>query len=261
MEQTYTSSRAYKKSWFDGKTLIIIFLCIALVVSIILNLDIVSILFKAKRYDKYLRQQETIKNEKGFDALKQTNDDFVAWLKSEDVNISLPIVKTSSSDDEKFYLSHAFNKASNPLGIPYQTKNTMIGQTDNTCIACTSSLTVKFFKKVTTYSLFSNLANYLSSDNNFTNTFSIETIEGTNTYQIISAYSFNINNDYSDKYSPFLYSNFGNPERFNEFYNTAKKYSVKNFGVDAEYGDKFVTLLSTNTLDLDYRIIIIAKQI
>lgn len=261
MEQTYSSPRTYKKNWFDGKFLIIIFLSIALIVSIILNLDIVSVVFKAKQYDKYLKQQEITKNEKGFDELKQTNEDFIAWIKCEDVGISLPIVKTSTFDDEQYYLTHGFNKSSNPLAIPYQTKNSMINETDNTSIACTSSLTVKFFKRITTHSLFANLTNYLTNDNDYTNTFSIETASGTNTYQIISAYSFSVNSDYSDKYSPFLYSNFGNQERFNEFYKTAKKYSFKDFGVEAEYGDKFVTLLSTNTSDTNYRVIIIAKQI
>lgn len=75
-----------------------------------------------------------------FNDLKKTNPDIVGWIKVNGTNINYPFVQ---SKDNKYYLTHSFNKSYNSAGwvfLDYRNnntnnKNTIIyahGRTDKT---------------------------------------------------------------------------------------------------------------------------------
>lgn len=180
-----------------------------------------------------------------FDELLEKNSDAVAWLKVNNTDIDTPIPK---SDDNEFYLNHAFNKKYNEIGwafvdyrnnFPELDLNTIIyGHTYRDSIQAFSSL--KYVLE----------NNWLNDENNYIIEFT--TTEKALKFQIFSIYTTKKTNDYL-KVNPTY-------EEYTEMIKTAKKKSVKDFNVDVEYGDKILTL-STCYIDSSKRLVVQAKLI
>lgn len=261
MEKEQVYHGQYKKNKFDGRFIIIIFLLMALGVSLFLNYKIIEMAFKVPRYFNYISSLEKLKNEQGFDKLTEINPSFEAWLSCEDVSVSMPVVKALTPDDEQFYLTHDIKKDSNALGNPFIKPASKPNTTQNCVISASPTVTIKFFGKSKVYSLFGNFRQYLTPNDNFTGKITLQTKDETLSYQVVSAYRFDITSNYYDLYSPCYYTDFENQEEFDTFYNIIKTNSAVDFNVNAEYGDKFLTLFASDTEDENYRIMIIAKQV
>lgn len=119
MKINYTKDYG-KKNFITIKSIIILLLCFALCVSIVPAIDNIIIMTDQFHYSEYLAKLEKQKNEKGIESIASINSDFLGWLEIDDVNLSLPIVKTDSTQKENYYLDHDYKKERNSLGCPYQ---------------------------------------------------------------------------------------------------------------------------------------------
>lgn len=254
MKKEQVLKGGYKKTKFNQKNLVIIILSIALIISVIINFSIISTVFYHQRYFDYLHSLRLTKEQKGVQEIEKINSDFQAWLTCEDVDISLPVV----TGDSEFYFTHDFKKNKNGLGNPFvKTKNQ---NSQNKCIIASSTITTTFFGSSNTYSLMGNFKKYLLKNENFNNIITLETTTETQTFQVISAYSFDINSNYYDKYLPCYLDSFETEQDFEKFYNTIISSSAVNFTLSANIEDQFITLFITDTDNLSTRIIIVAKK-
>lgn len=248
----------YKTKKFDGKILIIIFLIVALIVSLIINFSIMNSVFKPKKYLSFLNSLSATKTQKGIEEILNLNEDFEAWLTCEDLDISMPIVKAKTNNDD-FYLTHDFNQQENGLGNPYFKAG--YENSTNKCVMASSIVITTFFGQTENYSLLGNFKQYLTNNANFNNKLTLETTSQTLNYQVISAYSFDVNSNYYDKYLPCNTTTFASSQEFETFYNTILGNSAVNFNLTAKFGDEFITFFVTDTEYLDNRIIVVAKKI
>lgn len=258
MDKEQILKGGYKRKKFDGKILVILFLAIALIVSLIINFSIVNSVFKYKNYFAFLDSLYSTKTQKGIAELYNLNEDFEAWLSCDDLSINIPIVKAKTNNDE-FYLTHDFNQEKNGLGNPYF--KTGQENSTNKCIMASSVVTTTFFGKTENHSLLGNFKKYLTKHQNFNNKLTLETTLQTSTYQVISAYSFDISSNYYDKYLPCNLNNFSTEQEFDSFYNTILDNSAVNFNLTAQFGDEFITFFVTDNDNLDSRIIVVAKKV
>lgn len=250
----------YKKSHLSVKAIAIVLLIFALFASVWQNIDVIIMINRKAHYDNYMKALEEKKEREGLQVLKEQNSDFIAWITVEDVGISLPVVETSI-DRQEYYLNHDFDKKENPLGTPYQKYGCDVESTTNTCFIGHSSYNIGSFGNVVSQSIFGTLNQYLSYNTDYTYKIKVSTLNYTYYYEIFSVIRFNIKQDHSDELKLYNSINLSNETTFNRFVNSAKSLSVINFNKEVTFGDRFLTLFTCSTDNLNYRVMVIAKMV
>ena len=261
-----TYQKNYEKPTITPKSVIIVIMCVMLCCLIKSCVSYFSIINAQMHYDFYISYLEKKKNTEGFESLKNINSDFMAWLKIDDVSLSMPIVSTSSKNDEDFYLKHGFDKKTNILGCPYQSYQFNYKTENNSLINGHSSYTISTFGSTKQQSLFGKLNTYLTTQSNsYTYKLLFETENGIDVYTIIGYFKFKITNtsssEYQEVYNKIYCANSLKTENeYNNFIECFKKYSIAPINIDSSFGDKFITLFTCSP-NLDYRTIVVAKKI
>lgn len=161
-----------------------------------------------------------------FDNLKKINSDVVGWIKVNGTNINYPFVQ---SKDNKYYLTHSFNKLYNNAGwvfLDYRNnninnRNTIIyahGRTDKTMFGT--------LRKVLNNGWINNTNNYVIK---------ISTEKENNLWQIFSIYHIPTTNDY-------LQTEFKDEREYQRFLNILKNRSNHNFNTSITSNDTILTL-------------------
>lgn len=161
-----------------------------------------------------------------FDNLKKINSDVVGWIKVNGTNINYPFVQ---SKDNKYYLTHSFNKSYNNAGwvfLDYRNnninnRNTIIyahGRTDKTMFGT--------LRKVLNNGWINNTNNYVIK---------ISTEKENSLWQIFSIYHIPTTNDY-------LQTEFKDEREYQRFLNILKNRSNHNFNTSITSNDAILTL-------------------
>ena len=161
-----------------------------------------------------------------FNVLNRTNPDVVGWLKVNGTNINYPFVQ---ANDNKYYLTHSFNKSYNAAGwvfLDYRNnntnnKNTIIyahGRTDKTMFGT--------LRKVLNNG-------WLNNTDNFVIKISTETENSL--WQIFSVYHIPTTSDY-------LKTDFDDDTEYQNFLDMIKNRSSYNFNTSINSNDNILTL-------------------
>ena len=161
-----------------------------------------------------------------FSDLKRTNPDVVGWLKVNGTNINYPFVQGS---DNKYYLTHSFNKSYNAAGwvfLDYRNngtnnKNTIIyahGRTDKTMFGT--------LRKVLNNGWLNNTNNYVVK---------ISTETENSLWQVFSVYHIPTTSDY-------LQTDFSDDALYQNFLDMIKNRSSHNFNTNVTSTDNILTL-------------------
>lgn len=161
-----------------------------------------------------------------FDNLKMINSDVVGWIKVNGTNINYPFVQ---SKDNKYYLTHSFNKSYNNAGwvfLDYRNnninnRNTIIyahGRTDKTMFGT--------LRKVLNNGWINNTNNYVIK---------ISTEKENSLWQIFSIYHIPTTNDY-------LQTEFKDEREYQRFLNILKNRSNHNFNTSITSNNTILTL-------------------
>ena len=183
------------------------------------------------------------KYEVDFKELKNKNSDTVAWLKVENTNIEFPIVK---ANDNSYYLSHNFNKEYNKAGWIFADYKNKFDTTDKNIVI--------YGHNMRDNSMFGSLKDVIKKEwyNNESNKYiTLITEEEYHIYEVFSVYQI-------EKEDYYIKTNFKNNE-FEEFINTIKERSKKDFNVKVTKDDNILTL-STCANNNKYRVVLHAKK-
>lgn len=160
-----------------------------------------------------------------FEELKKINSDVKGWIKVNGTNVNYPFVQTS---DNKYYLTHTFNKSYNQAGWVFQdyrnkedNKHTILyahGRSDKTMFGSLKDILTN---------------DWLKNKNNFV--IKMSTLEENTLWQIFSIYRIPTTSDY-------LQIDFKNDDNFLEFTNMLKNRSSYNFNTNVSKNDKILTL-------------------
>lgn len=189
---------------------------------------------------------EKKKNKIDFEMLKEENSDTKAYIKINNTNISYPVLKTSNND---FYLNHSFDKNENSAGWIFFDYTNKLDDTDKNIVI--------YGHNRRDGSMFGTLKNILNQDwyNNEDN-LSILFIDekGEHIFKIFSIYTIE-NEDY------YIKTNFNSDNEYEEFKNTIKNRSIKEFNVDINDINNNILTLSTCANNNKYRVVLHAKKI
>lgn len=161
-----------------------------------------------------------------FKDLKRTNPDVVGWVKVNGTNINYPFVQ---ANDNKYYLTHSFNKSYNAAGwvfLDYRNNNT---NNKNTIIYAHGRTDKTMFG--TLRKILNN--GWLNNTNNFVIKISTETENSL--WQIFSVYHIPTTSDY-------LKTNFNDDNEFQDFISMIINRSSHNFNAGVSVNDNILTL-------------------
>lgn len=180
-----------------------------------------------------------------FDALKEKNNDTVAYLKVNNTNIDYVVVKGQDND---YYLKHNFNKEYNRSGWIFMDYRDKFDGTDKNIII--------YGHNTRDGSMFGTLRRVITKDWYSNSDNHIITLVDENEelkYQVFSSYSINVE-DY------YIKTDFRDDLEFEKFVNVLKKRSVYNYDTFVDARDTILTL-STCTGNGSKRMVLHAKKI
>lgn len=179
-----------------------------------------------------------------FESLSEQNSETVAWLKVNNTNIQYPIVKAQNNE---FYLNHSFDKSDNTAGWIFADYKNKFDGTDKNIVIYGHNRKDK--------SMFGTLTDILNPEwyNNTENMNILFDMPNQNCiYKVFSIYRI-------EKESYYIQTNFSSDAEFDQFLETLKKRSIKNFETEVSKDDSILTLSTCDAND-NYRVVLHAKK-
>lgn len=180
--------------------------------------------------------------------LHSYNSDFVGWIRVPGTEINYPVMQ--SPDSPNYYLRRNFEKEYSNLGTPYLQENCDIRTCDNLIIYGHHMLDGGMFSDLELYKqkAFWENHKYVRFD----------TLDELGLYEVMAVV---ITTAYQA--DSFQYYNYieNNELTFNTYVQECKQRALYDTGIDAEYGDKLVTLSTCEYSNDNGRLIVVAKKI
>lgn len=176
------------------------------------------------------------------------NNDFIGWITLEDTVIDYPVMQ--SKDSSNFYLDHNFKKEYSRFGVPYMQENCSLSS-DNIVI---------YGHNMKNKSMFNSLTKY--KDKDFYNThryIQLDTLSEQRKYEVICAFKTVAYTNNGFQYYNFIKAN--TEEEFSAYIERCQALSFYDTGVNAEYGDKLITLSTCEYSQNNGRFVVVAKLI
>jgi len=193
-------------------------------------------------YFKYIKMSLL---EVDFQELLRKNSDTVGFINVRGTNINYPIVQTT---DNKYYLTHAFDKSANDAGWVFMDyRNDPVNFNQNTIIYAHSRYNQTMFgslKNILKSSWYTNKDNHIIR---------LSTPTENTMWQVFSVYTI-------AKESYYITPSFASEEEYGVFLNTLKNRSEVNFSGLVNTNDKILTL-STCKDNFGNRVVMHAKLI
>lgn len=180
-------------------------------------------------------------------ALAEQNADMVGWIRIEGTTIDYPVMQTP--DDFNFYLRRNFDKEYSNLGTPYIQENCDLKTSDNLILYGHHMLDGGMFSDLDLYKKKSFWEKH--------KTIRFDTLDEIAEYEILAVI---VTTAYRpDSFRYYEYTG-GSQERFEKYVSDCKRLSLYDTGVNAEYGDKLITLSTCEYSQNDGRLLVVAKK-
>lgn len=213
--------------------------------------DNTDILSEVKIEPTQVTEEKTEKMLK-LEELQKENNEIIGWLEIEGTNINYPVLQGT---DNEFYMKNNYKKEKSKNGSIFLDKSY------NWDIPSSNLLLYGHNNKNGT--MFQDLLKYKSE--NFYNEHTkikFTTNKEDSTYEIMSVFYSRVYYK-SDKnvFRYYYFVNANNEQEYNDFVNNAKKLSIYDTGVNANYGDQLLTLSTCEYSQEDGRFVVVAKKI
>lgn len=166
--------------------------------------------------------------------------------------INYPVMQ--SKDNPNFYLRHGFDKSYTVYGCPYVQENCDVdAPSDNLVI---------YGHHMNDNSMFAGLMKY--ADKSFWEKHKIiqfDTLTEKGKYEVVAAFKTEV---YTDSPNSFRYYDFVNADTeddFDAYIAKCKELAIYDTGVNAEYGDKLITLSTCEYSHNNGRMVVVAKKV
>ncbi|MBR3002770.1 MAG: class B sortase [Clostridia bacterium] len=197
--------------------------------------------------DKEQKAKDIKEDTINIEELYKINSDIIGWIKIDDTNINYPVMQTK--DRPQFYLRKDFYKKYSQWGTPFLAENCDIQTSDNLII---------YGHHINNSKMFGELEKYRNKDfyKNHKN-IKFYTKDNLTEYEIISVFRTTANSEF--KYYEFVNAN--NEKEFETFVTKCKELSFYNTENNAEYSDKFITLVTCDYSIKNGRLVVVAKKV
>ncbi len=185
-------------------------------------------------------------------ALYQENENMVGWISAPGTQINYPVVQTL--DEPNYYLHRGFDGEYAACGCPYvQEDCDAIKPSDNIVI---------YGHNMRNGSMFGELDKFESKDFWADHkTLSFDTLTDKQEYEIVVVFKTFVYSDSPEAFKYYRFVNAENAAEFDAFMERCKELALYDTGVDAEYGDKLITLSTCEYSRANGRLVLVAKQV
>lgn len=184
--------------------------------------------------------------------LQKENNEIIGWIEIEGTNINYPVLQANNND---FYLTHNYKKEKAPSGSLFLDKNfDLENVSSNYLIYGHRNKQGLMFEDLLKYAKESFYKDH--------KTIKFTTNKEDAVYEILAVfYSKVYYKSEKDVFRYYYFVNANNEAEYNEFINEAKKASIYDTGVTAQYGEQLLTLSTCEYSQEDGRFVIVAKKI
>ncbi len=183
--------------------------------------------------------------------LQKENEDVKAWIKINDTNINYPVVQAS---DNNYYLYRNYKKENSNYGSIFIDSNSNIENPNSNIIM--------YGHNMKDGSMFKDLLKYADEEYYNNHKYIVfVTNTSSSTYEIIAVFKSRI--FYKNEKNVFRYyqcTNLNNEQDYNYYVNNCKELSLYDTGVNAEYGEQIITLITCEYSSENGRMVVIAKK-
>ena len=180
------------------------------------------------------------------------NSDMAAWLQIPDTNIDYPVMWTPR--DEEYYLRRGFDGSDNKNGC-------LILDTDSCLDPLTTNLIIHGHN-MKSGTMFGHLSDY--ADEAFYQehkSIILYTEKCRRNYEVIAVFRSQVYKKTDEVFKFYKFFQADTPEEFDDFYQNIKKLSLYDTGVEAEFGDNFITLSTCSYHVNQGRFVVVAKEV
>lgn len=182
--------------------------------------------------------------------LYEENHDLAGWLSIEDMAIDYPVMQC---EDDEYYLHHDFYGKDSKYGCLYVREQANLDAGTNFVI---------YGHNMKDGSMFGDLDLYLKEDFFREHTrISFDTLYEERIYEILAVFRSQVYNAEEDVFKYYQFYQADTQEEFDEFYRNIKELSLYDTGVEAQFGDTFLTLSTCAYHVKDGRLAVVAKRI
>ncbi|MBO4901435.1 MAG: class B sortase [Lachnospiraceae bacterium] len=198
-------------------------------------------------------------------ALYEQNEDIVGWLRVDDMNIDYPVMQTM--DDEEYYLNRDFDRNYNMNGCLIMDTDSVVGTgtkaNDYADGTSPSTNLIIHGHNMKNGDMFGNLDNYRKED--FYQSHKIirfNTLYEAREYEIISVFLSQVYlKSQTDVFKYYKFFQANSEEEFADFYDHIMDMALYDTGVEASYGDEFITLSVCAYHVENGRLVVVGKRI
>lgn len=184
-----------------------------------------------------------------YTALYQENDDLVGWIFIEGTGIDYPVLQC---EDDEYYLHHDFYGEDSKYGCLYVREQADLDGGTNFII---------YGHNMRDGAMFGDLDLYLK-ESFFREhpTISFDTLYEERVYEIVAVFRSQVYNAEDEVFKYYQFYEADTREEFEEFYRNIKALSIYDTGVEAEFGDTFLTCSTCAYHVEDGRFVVVAKR-
>lgn len=181
--------------------------------------------------------------------LYEENKDLVGWLSIDGMKIDYPVMQ---NEDDKYYLHRDFYGNDSKYGCLYVREQADLDAGTNFII---------YGHNMKDGSMFGDLDLYVK-ESFFKEhpTVSFDTLYEERTYKIVAVFRSQIYNVDDEVFKYYQFYEADTQEEFEDFYGNIKAFSLYDTGVEAEFGDTFLTLSTCAYHVKDGRLVVVAKR-
>lgn len=181
--------------------------------------------------------------------LYEENKDLAGWLSIEGMKIDYPVMQ---GEDDEYYLHHDFYGEDSKYGCLY-----VKGQADLDA----GTNFIIYGHNMKDGFMFGDLDLYLSESFYKEHpTVSFDTLYEERTYEIVAVFCSQVYNADDDVFKYYQFYEADTQEEFEDFYRNIKELSLYDTGMEAEFGDTFLTLSTCAYHVQDGRLVVVAKR-
>ena len=184
--------------------------------------------------------------------LQKENEEIIGWLEIEGTNINYPVLQASDND---YYLTHNYKKEKSSTGSIFLDKDfDLINGSSNYLI---------YGHRSKSGLMFEDLMKYAKEDFYKEHTkVKFTTNKDDSLYEILSVfYSRVYYKSEKNVFRYYYFVNANNEQEYNDFVNNAKKVSLYDTSVTANYGEQLLTLSTCEYSQEDGRFAIVCKKV
>lgn len=186
---------------------------------------------------------------KRYAAAYEKNKDLAGWISIKGMKIDYPVMQ---GKDDVYYLDHDFYGKKSKYGCLYVKKQADPEAGTNFII---------YGHNMKDGSMFGDLDLYLKeSFFKQHRVISFDTLYEKRTYDILAVFRSQVYRQGDDVFKYYQFYQADTQEEFDDFYDNIKKLSVYDTGVEAEFGDTFLTLSTCAYHVPDGRLVVVAKR-